>query len=59
MNLTVVPLAADEASAGLPVPPAGTVLTTVAEHGFVVAVLKRLSVIAVMPKTGFPAASWT
>jgi hypothetical protein len=59
VNLTVLPVSAVEAVAGLPVPPTGLVTVTVAVHTVVVPVLKRLSVIGVTPKTGLPARSWT
>ena len=48
-----------EAVAGLPAPPAGTVEVVVALQGVVVPVLKLVSVIDVLAKTGLPAASWT
>jgi len=59
VNVTELPVAAVEAVAGLPAPPAGVVLATVAVQRVVVVVLYRLSVIEFTPKTGFPAASWT
>jgi hypothetical protein len=59
VNLTVVPVDGVLAVAGLPVPPAGVVLTVVAEQSAVCAGRWLASVTGVGPKTRFPAASWT
>ena len=60
VNFTVEPVApAVVAVAGLPAPPAGVVLSVVAEQSVVVPVLYRFRVIGVTTKTGLPEASWT
>jgi len=60
VNFTVEPVAPRVvAVAGLPAPPAGEVLTTVAVQAVVVPVLYRFRVIGVATKTGLPEASWT
>jgi hypothetical protein len=59
VNFTVVPDAEVLAVAGLPDPPAGTVLVTVAPHSVALFGWVIVSVIAVGPNTWLPAASWT
>lgn len=59
VNFTVVPDASVLADVGLPPPPAGVVLVTVAPQSVLVFGWVMVSVIGVGPKTLLPPASWT
>lgn len=59
VNFTVVPFADVVEVAGLPIPPGGVVLVTVAPHGLALLGWFMVNVTFVGPNTLFPPASWT